>query len=366
MCALPPLPTAHPLLLGEEPLAPLERAQLLSGDASSPWTTDMDDMLRIIVVHAAFDFGVVSARLRQYVQRIRAVGGILPDRVQPDDYDARACRLRWAHLDYAACAEHARRGGARAAEAVAHNPLRDALAREAASAAPAAEPSRLAADSDGDDDEEEEDMDDDGVLDTAALRSRLLLGRAPLSTGDARPAAALSGSARGAEAQLEELASVSAAGGLPDAAELLQPLMQMRARVARMQTEGVDEGGRAAQLGELSAMMTTLSELTRKADAFDAARRSNGGAENGRAAAAAGAGGADADGGKPELTRKADAFDAARSSNGGAENGRAAAAAGAGGADADGGEPEDVLGVGALGMDDDDLDELICSLEQRL
>jgi len=87
----------------------------------------------------------------------------------------------------------------------------------------------------------------------------------------------VSGRAHAAKTQLDELAKLlPASGGASEqpaarefAAELLQPLMQLRSRVERMQ-QGQEEGDVAAKMGELSQMMRDMGELRQRADDFGA------------------------------------------------------------------------------------------------
>eukprot|EP00965_Chrysotila_dentata_P233073 6199363-Pleurochrysis_carterae.AAC.2 len=100
--------TAHPLLLtGGLPAAAAEDLALHMQHAP-PWTKDMDDMLQMLVRFHDFRWAGVSEKLREYVSRLHAIGGIFPDGVHADLYDACACRMRWSQLDQIFCVEYSR------------------------------------------------------------------------------------------------------------------------------------------------------------------------------------------------------------------------------------------------------------------
>ena len=118
---------AHPGLSAEAwpPMAP--------DGGSAEWTLDMDDMLCNAVRCSSFDFEAASRNLQNYVVKVRAFGGVLPDEVQAPLYTADVCRTRWAHLDFLACkAFRARASGEKllppeepqATPAVTRSPLR--------------------------------------------------------------------------------------------------------------------------------------------------------------------------------------------------------------------------------------------------
>jgi len=136
---------------------------------SAEWTLDMDDTLCNAVRLSSFDFEVASRNLQNYVVKLRACGGVLPDEVQAPLYTADVCRTRWAHLDFLACkAFRARASGEKLLPQMPEEPpaaVPPARARPATTVA-----------NDDDDDDDDGDGDDYGIIDINALRAQKLSG----------------------------------------------------------------------------------------------------------------------------------------------------------------------------------------------
>jgi hypothetical protein len=215
---------AHPAL------PPLKQASVSDFEASGtniPWTLDMDDMLRTGVRRNEFDFEAASKHIQGYILRLRACGGILPDEVVEPLYTAKACRERWARIDFMACQAFRRRA---AGEELPAPPV---AANIFASAPPAQRGQHGVADDDDDDDEvldddgeDDESSDDDneyGIVNLDALRAQRLgglFGAAPSHRGAVREAKEKSanGGGRGAGSGGRQPAAApssaaSAAGG---------------------------------------------------------------------------------------------------------------------------------------------------------